>query len=183
MLSTVVVLVGPDAGAAGRQASTAANVSFEPSGRLPDDLPAAFTTLAAAGEKASRRSGIFTLLDSDPLAPVVAQWSARLQGLAHELELAIGLAGNARLPDYYFVSPTLPPPEVDWYLSHLLRLAPARVMPVELRGPAVLARLGSLSYGTGFPPVAEVAASARTFVPLPAVEPTESAGVSGLVRT
>jgi hypothetical protein len=181
LLSTVIALIGPDAGPAARQAAAASNVSYVETGELAEDVPGAMADLADAWARAGRRHGIFTLLDADPLTPLVAEWAARLRGAANELELAIGLAGGSRLPDYYLVSPDLGSPEIDWYLSHLRGLAPTRVEPVTLSGPAVLAALESLSYGAGFPPAAEVAASARTFVPLPQVQPV-AAPVSGLVR-
>jgi hypothetical protein len=81
------------------------------------------------------------------------------------------------------VSSALGPPTVDWYLSHLRLQAPARVSPVEMTGPAVLASLESLEYGIGFPPVADVVGSARSYVPLPEVKAPTAAPVSALVRT
>jgi hypothetical protein len=51
-----------------------------------------------------------------------------------------------------------------------------------MSGSKVLAKLESLTYGTGFPPIAEVAASARSFVPLPEVQPLVVDQVSGLAR-
>jgi hypothetical protein len=181
-MSTVIALVGPDATTAGQQAS-ASNVSFVTTGATVAGLPEAFGQLAVAWSKASRRHGIFTLLDADPLQPLVSEWSARLRGQANELELAIGLAGKAHLPDYYFVSSELGPPEIDWYLSHLRGLAPSRVVAIDLRGPAVLGGLESLSYGAGFPPLGEVVASARSFVPLPDMQTVVAGHVSELVRT
>jgi hypothetical protein len=182
LMSTVVALIGPEATIAGRQAVSASNVSFVESGDLPEEIPVAFASLSAVWSRVSSRHGIFTLLDIDPLQPLVSHWSARLRGLDNELELAIGLAGGARLPDYYLVSSSLEPPDVDWYLSRLHSLAPSRVAPVDMSGSKVLAKLESLTYGTGFPPIAEVAASARSFVPLPEVQPLVVDQVSGLAR-
>jgi len=115
--------------------------------------------------RAHRRSAVYTLVDVDPLAPVVVEWAKRLDGEDHDLETAIGVAPRGPAPDYYFVSDALEGTKVHWYLGLLVDAAPARVMTVRERVDDVLAALRSRRTGPSLPDLAEVASRARSYVP------------------
>lgn len=164
-------------------ARAASNVTAEQIGELPLDPVQATTRVREVWSRAATHSAIYTLVDADPLAVVVAHWAARLQGEDHDLELAIGLAGDLSMPDYYLVDTELMAPAVDWYLGLMERLGPARVVPVQMNPPSLLGALSSLPYGRAFPPAAEVAARARDFVPVPEVVPVAPADGGGARRS
>ncbi len=171
-VTTLVAVVGDAAADAVAEAAAAAsNVAAEEIGELPPDPVQATARVREAWSRAAAHGAIYTLVDGDPLSVVVAQWAARLQGEDHDLEVAIGLAGSLSMPDYYQVDIELPLPAVHWYLGLVERLAPARVVPVQMNAASLLAALSSLPYGPAFPPAAEVAAQARDFVPVPEVVP------------
>lgn len=119
---------------------------------------------------AQRRSTIYTVLTRDPLGPVVREWTRRLDGEPAELELAIGLLTDAPLPDFYLVDPAIGGSSAHWYLDHLPKLAPRRIVLVEPTEDALLAAIRKLPYGKPLPQVADVLASARTYVPLPELD-------------
>lgn len=150
-----------------RLADQAANVAAEAAGELPDSWSEAAIATRAAWDRAVRHRLIYTVVDVDPLAPVVKEWSRRLQGQENELELAIGASNPPDPPDFYLVDERLSHPLVDWYLGHLRNLSPGRVVPVRLDPDAMSQALGSLGYGPPFPSGKELAATAREFVPLP----------------
>jgi hypothetical protein len=116
---------------------------------------------------AQRRSTIYTVLTRDPLWPAVREWARRLDGEPSDLELAIGLLTDAPLPDFYLVDPSISGTLAHWYLDHLPKLAPRRIVLIEPTEDALLSALRSLPYGKPLPRVADVLASARTYVPLP----------------
>ena len=166
--STMVVVVAENARPAiVRLADQAANVAAEAVGELPDSWSEAAIATRAAWDRAVRHRLIYTVVDVDPLAPVVKEWSRRLQGQENELELAIGASNPPDPPDFYLVDERLHHPLVDWYLGHLRNLSPGRVVPVRLDPEAMSQALGSLGYGPPFPSGKELAATARNFVPLP----------------
>lgn len=119
---------------------------------------------------AQRRSTIYTVLTRDPLGPVVREWARRLEGTPSDLELAIGLLGDAPLPDFYLVDPDVSGSLAHWYLDHLARLAPRRVVLIEPTETAMLTSIRRLPYGKPLPDIADVLVSARTYVPLPELE-------------
>jgi len=142
-------------------------------GDLPDSWAEAAALTRATWDRAVRHRLIYTVVDIDPLAPVVMEWSRRLLGQEHELELAIGASNPPDPPDFYLVDERLGPPLVDWYLGHLRSLSPGRVMPVRLEPGAIAQALGSLGYGRPFPSGKDLAATARDFVPLPGLSTGE----------
>ena len=150
-----------------RLADEAANVAAEALGELPDSWSEAAIATRATWDKAVRHRLIYTVVDVDPLAPVVKEWSRRLLGQENELELAIGASNPPDPPDFYLVDERLGHPLVDWYLGHLRDLSPGRVVPVRLDPEAISQALGSLGYGPSFPSGRDLAATAREFVPLP----------------
>ena len=150
-----------------RLADEAANVAAEAFGELPDSWSEAAVAARETWDKAVRHRLIYTVVDVDPLAPVVKEWSRRLLGQENELELAIGASNPPDPPDFYLVDERLGHPLVDWYLGHLRNLSPGRVVPVRLDPEAISQALGSLGYGPPFPNGKELAATAREFVPLP----------------
>jgi hypothetical protein len=99
----------------------------------------------------------------------VTHWASRLRGEPHDLEVAIGAATGAAVPDYYLVSPNLADPEVHWYQGLLRDLSPARVVAVELSPERVLHALASLGSGPPLPNAADLAGRAREWIPLPKV--------------
>jgi hypothetical protein len=119
---------------------------------------------------AQRRSTIYTIMTRDPLGPVVREWARRLDGEPSELELAIGLLSDAPLPDFYLVDPSITGSVAHWYLDHLPRLAPRRIVLIEPTEDALLSAVRRLPYGKSLPTVTDVLASARTYVPLPALD-------------
>jgi hypothetical protein len=164
----MVAVIGEGAAVAvGRVAAASSNVAAETVGQVPAGLTGWVQHLQEAWGKARRHALVYTLVDADPLGPVVEHWARRLAGEEHELELAIAAVGDAELPDYYLVDESLAAPTIDWYLGHLRSLAPSRVVPVTLGPGPLAARLGALDYGRPFPPGGEVAAAAREYVPLP----------------
>ena len=57
-----------------------------------------------------------------------------------------------------------------WYLDHLARLAPRQVVLTEPTEAAMIAAVRGLPYGRALPDAKEVVASARDYVPLPALD-------------
>ena len=166
--STLVAVVAETARPAiVRLAESAANVAAETAGPLPESWSEAAAVARSLWEKALKHRLIYTVVDVDPLAPIVIEWSRRLMGQQHELELAIGASNPPDPPDFYLVDDHLEHPLVDWYLGHLRSLSPGRVIPVKLDPGAISHALGSLGYGPPFPSGKELAATARDFVPLP----------------
>lgn len=166
--TTLVAVIGETAGEASRRAGErASNVAVETLEPLPDDPTRAFPVLGEAWRRARRRGLVYTLVDRDPLAPVVGEWGKRLEGEPDELETAIGLVADLPMPDYYLVDASLPAPRVHWYLGLLEELRPHRVVPVEMSAAGLLTVLGELRFGPEFPEARRVAARAREFVPLP----------------
>lgn len=150
-----------------RLADRAANVAAEAAGDLPESWSEVAVMTRATWERAVRHRLIYTVVDVDPLAPVVMEWSRRLMGQEHDLEMAIGASNPPDPPDFYLIDEHLGHPLVDWYLGHLRTLSPGRVVPVRLDPDSISHALGSLGYGPPFPSAKELAATARDFVPLP----------------
>lgn len=149
--------------AAAASGNVARQVVPDPVEALPDWVERLRSTWTAA----QRRSTIYTLLAGDPLAPLVREWARRLEGEPYDLELAIGLLGDAPLPDFYFVDPNISGSPAHWYLDHLPKLAPRRIVLIEPTEDAVLTSIRRLPYGKPLPATADVLDSARTYVPLP----------------
>lgn len=166
MVAVVAESAGP---AIVRLAEGAANVAAEAVGELPESWSEAAVLTRATWDRAIRHRLIYTVVDVDPLAPVVMEWSRRLMGREHDLEMAIGASNPPDPPDFYLVDEQLSHPLVDWYLGHLRTLSPGRVVPVRLDPGSISQALGSLGYGPPFPGGKELAATARDFVPLPGV--------------
>lgn len=155
-----------------RAASASGNVARQ---IVPDEveaLPDWVERLRSAWTAAQRRSTIYTILTGDPLAPVVREWARRLEGDPSDLELAIGLLGDAPLPDFYFVDPAVSGSLAHWYLDHLPKLAPRRIVLIEPTEDELLTSIRKLPYGKPLPETADVLASARTYVPLPDLDAT-----------
>jgi len=150
-----------------RLAEGAANVAAEAMGDLPESWSEAAVLTRATWDRAIRHHLIYTVVDVDPLAAVVMEWSRRLMGQEHELEMAIGASHPPDPPDFYLVDEHLSHPLIDWYFGHLRTLRPGRVVPVRLDPDSISHALGSLGYGPPFPSGKELAATARDFVPLP----------------
>jgi hypothetical protein len=166
--STLIAVIGEKGEEVVRRvAAGSINVGAEPVADLPSDFAARALHLATVWARARRHGLVYTLVNVDPLEPVVTEWAKRLVGEDHELDLAIAAVGKVEMPDYYLIDERLQAPLVDWYLAHLRTLAPTRVVPVRVEPGPLTACLGELPYGRPFPPGAEVAASARDFVPLP----------------
>ena len=169
--TTLIVTVGTSfdrpservADASDNVARQAAPAPVEPLTEWVDQLRSSWTA-------AQRRSTIYTVLTRDPLGPVVREWARRLEGEPSDLELAIGLLGDAPIPDFYLIDPGIAGSAAHWYLDHLPRLAPRRVVLIEPTEHALLTAVRKLPYGKPLPPVADVLASARTYVPLPGID-------------
>ena len=175
--STLVAVVAESARPAiVRLAEAAANVAAVAVGPLPDSWTETAALTRSAWERALKHRLIYTVVDVDPLAPVVMEWSRRLMGHEHELELAIGASSPPDPPDFYLVDEHLEHPLVDWYLGHLRKLSPGRVVPVQLDPDSISHALGSLGYGPAFPSGKDLAATARDFVPLPGLSTVEPVG-------
>lgn len=167
-MTTLLAVVSAAASpAARRAAAVAVNVSFEPAGDLPPAPIDAVAHLTAVWRRAASHGGVYTLVDADPFAPLVEAWAARLEDRPHELELVIGLSSELPVPDYYLVDAALAPPPLHWYADHLANLAPSRVI-VQDPG-SLLETLAALPFGRGLPDAGDVAASARSYVPLPSL--------------
>lgn len=153
-----------------RVADASGNVAREPVPDPVESLPEWAERLRAAWIAAERRSSIYTVMTRDPLAPIVREWARRLDGEASDLELAIGLLHDAPIPDFYFVDARISGTRSHWYLDHLPSLAPRRVVLLEPSEAAIAAAIARLPYGRGLPTTETVLSSARTYVPLPAVD-------------
>lgn len=154
-----------------RVAEVAGNVAREPVPEPVESLPEWVDQLRPAWRSAQRRSAIYTVMTRDPLAPLVREWARRLDGKASDLELAIGLLGDAPLPDFYLVDPQISGTRAHWYLDHLPRLAPRRVVLTEPSETAIISTIRRLPYGPSLPEATEVLASARAYVPIPELDP------------
>lgn len=157
-----------------RVSDASANVGIQ---RLPEPverLPTWVEALRPAWTSARRRSTIYTVMTRDPLGPLVREWARRLDGAASDLELAIGLLSDAPIPDFYLVDPSIGGTRAHWYLDHLARLAPRRVVLLEPDASTITSAIGQLPYGQSLPSTDEVLESSRTYVPLPELdsEPT-----------
>lgn len=150
-----------------RVGDASGNVAWQKAPDPQESLPEWVDQLRSAWTAAQRRSTIYTLLSRDPLGPVVREWARRLDGQPSELELAIGLLADAPLPDFYLVDPGITGSAAHWYLDHLAKLAPRRVVVVEPTEDALLSTISHLPYGNPLPKADEITASARTYVPLP----------------
>ena len=153
-----------------RVAEVSGNVARQGAPDAVESLTDWVEQLRHAWNAALRRSTIYTVLTRDPLGPVVREWARRLEGAPADLELAIGLLGDAPLPDFYLVDPDMSGSQAHWYLDHLAKLAPRRVALIEPTEGALLTSIRRLPYGKSLPEVADVLASARTYVPLPEFE-------------
>ena len=166
--TTLIVTVGTRFdGPSERVAAVSENVARQTAPDPVESLTDWVDQLRPAWVAAQRRSTIYTVLTRDPLGPVVREWSRRLDGEPSDLELAIGLLTDAPLPDFYLIDPGIAGSSAHWYLDHLPKLAPRRVVLIEPAEDALLNSVRRLPYGKPLPEVAEVLASARTYVPLP----------------
>ncbi len=166
--TTLIVTVGSGFDRPSERAADAAgNVAREVAPEPVESLTEWVDNLRRAWSAAQRRSTIYTVLTQDPLAPVVREWARRLEGKPSDLELAIGLLGDAPLPDFYLVDPAISGAPAHWYLDHLPSLAPRRVILTQPSEGALLAAVRRLRYGKPLPETAEVLASARFYVPVP----------------
>lgn len=154
-----------------RVAEVAGNVAHEPLPDPTESLPEWVEQLRSAWRSAQRRSTIYTVMTRDPLAPLVREWARRLDGQASDLELAIGLLGDAPMPDFYLVDPQIAGTRSHWYLDHLPRLAPRRIVLAEPTETAIISAVRRLPYGPSLPEATEVLASARAYVPMPDLDP------------
>ena len=154
-----------------RIADTAGNVAVERAPSPVESLPDWVDQLRAVWRRAQQRAAIYTILSEDPLGPVVREWARRLEGEPSDLELAIGLVGDAPMPDFYLVDPVVSGSLSHWYLDHLARLAPRRVILTEPTEPDVLTAVRRLPYGKELPGTRDVLESARHYVPVPELDP------------
>lgn len=169
-VTTLFAVIGDDLESAARAvASSADNVGWK---GLADasgaETPGRSASLAQAWRRALRRPSVYTLTGFDPIGEVVRQWATRLEepGSDH-LELAIGMVEADPSPDYYLVEASITAPLADWYLQHLPGLAPRRVLVVDPDARAISEALRTRPFGSGLPGLAELADSARRFVPIP----------------
>lgn len=170
--TTLIVTVGRSFdGPSERVADAAGNVARELAPNPEESLTDWIDKLRPAWKAAQRRSTIYTILTRDPLEPVVREWARRLEGARSDLELAIGLVGDAPMPDFYLIDPGISGSRSHWYLDHLARLAPRRIVLTEPTEPAVLTAVRRLPYGSPLPEASEVLSSARSYVPVPELDP------------
>ncbi|HEY5651708.1 MAG TPA: hypothetical protein VIW46_09695 [Acidimicrobiia bacterium] len=153
-----------------RVADVAENVALEQAPEAVESLTEWVDQLRSTWVAAQRRSTIYTVLTGDPIAPAVREWARRLDGRHSDLELAIGLLGDAPMPDFYLVDPGISGSRAHWYLDHLPRLAPRRMVLTEPTERAVLASVSRLPYGRALPETVDLLATARTYVPLPEID-------------
>jgi hypothetical protein len=170
--TTLIVTVGLRFdGPSKRVADVAGNVARELAPEPVESLIDWVDELRPAWRAAQRRSTVYTILTGDPLEPVVREWARRLDGEPAELELAIGLVGDAPMPDFYLVDPAISGPRSHWYLDHLAKIAPRRIVLTEPTEPVLLGTVSRLPYGRALPETDAVIASARSYVPLPEIDP------------
>ncbi len=113
-------------------------------------------------QAARSRSGLFTLVDFDPLRPLVEQWLQRLEGDENPLPIP-----PIDVPDYYFVDVEVEEPLAAWYLQLLFDYAPQRIVSVEISFGSLYRALEHLAYGPSLPAFADLEQATRTFVPTP----------------
>lgn len=163
-LTTLVAVIGPEAGPiVSRVAHDAANVGVVrvEDGKGEDERE---DLLIAWGE-AQRRRTIYTLVDFDPMAAVVAAWGSRLTGGENDLDVEVGLTGGDRLPDYVLVTEGTEGPAIQWYHGLLRGFAPRRVVTVAASPTSIHDALTRLRPGRGFPAADVVAKAALTYAP------------------
>lgn len=169
--TTLIVTIGTSFDQPAEQvAEGSVNVARQRAPDTLDSLTEWVDRLRRTWTAAQRRSTVYTVLTRDPLSPVVREWARRLEGEPSELELAIGLLADAPVPDFYLVDPSIVGSSAHWYLDHLPRLAPRRVVLVKPTEDALLTSIRKLPYGKPLPEVADVLASARTYVPVPGID-------------
>ena len=168
--TTVVALVGPQAGAGASSLRNRANVRVA----LPDEEGPA-DRARAAWRLAAGMSVPYLVHDADPLAAVVDAWVRRFDeaGPVGELEVAVAdvvtrwRARSVGLPDYYLVldAEELSPTRRHWYLGFLHAAAPARVLPTPSSGPALADELGRLPTGRWWPDLDRLLEDVESVVP------------------
>lgn len=154
--TTVVALVGPDAGSRAAELGAFANVHAE----IPDHGPA-LDRAAAALAGIARTSRTYSVHDADPLEAVVRHWVSLYDGAGTPGDLEAAVAGatvrwrgrSIELPDYYLVldAETWPATRRHWYLGVLRAVAPARVVPVGNDAAAIGRALSHLPSGRWWP--------------------------------
>lgn len=129
------------------------------------DPPADLSALRDLWSVVKRKPPVYALAPFDPLGYLIEAWSARLNGEPHELELAIGLATNIELPDFYLVDEHFTAPRGAWYFELLYSEAPRRVQAFDGTAPGVIRALRELRAGPELPVAARIGEMARSFVP------------------
>ncbi|MDQ1429962.1 MAG: hypothetical protein QOF40_564 [Actinomycetota bacterium] len=168
--TTVVSVVGTDAGAWVERLGEAANVV--PVRPEIDDPP--LDRAVAAWAEAVRAHSPYLVHDADPLAAVADAWVRRFDeaGPIGELEVAVSetlarwRAGSIEMPDYYLVldAESWTPTRRHWYLGVLHAAAPARVVPVP--DPDAAARmLPRLGAGAWWPDLDDLLGGIEQVVP------------------
>jgi hypothetical protein len=168
--TTVVSVVGTDAGAWVERLGEAANVV--PARPEIDDPP--LDRAVAAWAEAVRAHSPYLVHDADPLAAVADAWVRRFDeaGPVGELEVAVSetlarwRAGSIEMPDYYLVldAESWTPTRRHWYLGVLHAAAPARVVPVP--DPDAAARmLSRLGAGAWWPDLDDLLGGIEQVVP------------------
>ncbi|MGH3666480.1 MAG: hypothetical protein ACRDU8_10415 [Egibacteraceae bacterium] len=155
--TTVIALVGEDAGECAALLGAAANVRAV----TPDDADPPLDRAVHAWREAVKAHIPFLVHDADPLAAVADAWVRWYdqQGVAGDLEVAVSdalarwRARALELPDYYLVldAESLPPTQRHWYLGFLHRSAPHRVVPAAAQADDIARRVASLRAGRWWP--------------------------------
>ncbi len=77
------------------------------------------------------------------------------------------------------MDPQISGTRAHWYLDHLPRLAPRRIVLIEPTETAIVAAVSRLPYGPSLPEAKDVLSSARTYVPVPELDPDSRATLLG----
>jgi hypothetical protein len=168
--TTVVAVVGTDAGACVERLGEATNVvPVHPDGEDPP-----LDRAVAAWAEAVRAHSPYLVHDANPLAAVADAWVRRFDeaGPIGELEVAVSetlarwRVGSIEMPDYYLVldAESWAPTRRHWYLGVLHAAAPARVVPVP--DPDAAARmLPRLGAGAWWPDLDDLLGGIEQVVP------------------
>ncbi len=167
--TTVIAVVGPEAGACAAALGAAANVRAV----VPDAEGAPLDRAVSAWREAQRAHIPWLVHDADPLAGVADAWSATFDQQAGrgalEVEVAAAVARwrarSVELPDYYLVldPESWPATRRHFHLGFLHRAAPHRVVPTT---PAAAATaIAHLHAGRWWPDLDRLLADVDQVVP------------------
>lgn len=118
-----------------------------------------------AWSEATRRRNVYTLIDFDPLTPLVEAWVARLQGRTDALDAAPALVEPDSLAEYFLIADDVEGDVLHWYHGLLRGFAPRRVVAIRPNPTSIMEALAHLKAAPAFPSADAIARTALEYVP------------------